>query len=91
MKKHYDIIVRGKVQGVFYRKSTQKKARGLELAGYVKNIPNGTVKMEAEGEKVALESLVDWCYKGPPAAKVSEVKVEKTDKIQEFEKFRIKY
>lgn len=91
MKKHYDITVKGKVQGVFYRKNTQKQARNLGLSGYVKNMTNGTVKIEAEGEESRLKKLVEWCKDGPKRAKVDEVEVNEKETLKDYDKFRIKY
>ncbi len=91
MRKHYKIIVTGKVQGVFYRKNTKQKAQELGLTGYVKNMPDGTVKIEAEGEGDKLEILKEWCYQGSPAANVSNVKVETSNDLKNYSKFTIKY
>ena len=71
--KHYKITVSGKVQGVFYRVFTKKKAQELGLNGYVKNMPNGTVCIEAEGTSTQLSQLIDWCKQGPPLSKVENV------------------
>ncbi len=73
MLKHYNITVKGKVQGVWYRKSTQDKARALGINGFVKNLPNRDVYIEAEGTEIQLKSLLDWCLIGPEYAKVAHV------------------
>lgn len=70
------LIIKGKVQGVFYRHSTREKARALGLNGWVRNRPDGTVEAEASGSKERLESLIDWCKTGPPAARVESVQVD---------------
>jgi len=67
----------GRVQGVFFRASTQKIAIELGLVGYAKNMPDGSVEVLACGDKQALESLNDWLWLGPAYAKVSDVKCEK--------------
>ena len=69
------IIVYGKVQGVFYRKNTKEIAQELKLNGYVKNLPDGSVLVEAEGDVESLEKLRDWCAKGPTAARVDDIEV----------------
>lgn len=72
------IVVSGQVQGVFFRQSTADEARRLGLAGFVRNLADGRVEAEAEGERDAVEALVRWCGRGPPAARVEEVRVEWT-------------
>lgn len=73
--KHLDITVTGKVQGVFFRKYTQAKAQELGLKGTVKNLPDGSVHIEAEGTEEQLGKLVDWCDEGSPNASVEDVQV----------------
>lgn len=73
---HYQIIIRGKVQGVFYRKFTRQKALALGLKGTVQNLADGSVKIIAEGKQSALDKLVAWCWQGSPLCKVLEVKHE---------------
>ena len=64
------LVVSGRVQGVFFRQSTADTARRLGLRGWVRNLPDGRVEAEAEGDRAALEALVEWCRRGPPAARV---------------------
>lgn len=73
---HYDIRVYGKVQGVWYRASTRQKAEELGLTGFVQNMPDGSVYIEAEGPKDRLDALVAWCHEGPPLARVARVEVQ---------------
>ena len=68
------MIVHGRVHGVFFRDSTMRKARELGLAGNVRNLADGTVRIEAQGPAAALKSLVLWAHEGPPAAVVTEVR-----------------
>lgn len=84
------IKVSGLVQGVFFRIYTQKKAQELEITGWVRNMPDGTVKIEAQGEKERLEALVKWCYKGSPSAKVDKVEVMLSEDLENFTGFAIK-
>ena len=70
------IKVYGRVQGVFFRYTTRKVARKLGLAGIVKNMPDGSVYMEAEGKEDKLLELLEFAKKGPTHAKVEEVKYE---------------
>lgn len=66
-------IVTGRVQGVSYRASTVDEARDLGLCGWVRNLPDGSVELEAEGDADAVAALLAWCAKGPPAAQVTRV------------------
>ncbi|MFD2874531.1 acylphosphatase [Mucilaginibacter ximonensis] len=68
--KHLDIIVSGKVQGVFYRASTKAVADQLGIRGTVKNQPDGDVFIEAEGEPAMLDMFLEWCKEGPENAEV---------------------
>ncbi len=66
------VIVRGRVQGVAFRLATEREARARGLAGFVRNLPDGGVEAVFEGRAAAVEALVAWCRRGPPAARVSE-------------------
>ncbi len=70
------IEVYGRVQGFFFRYTTRKVARKLGLTGIVKNMPNGSVYIEAEGTEDKLLELLEFANKGPSNAKVEEVKYE---------------
>jgi acylphosphatase len=69
------VIVRGRVQGVFFRAETRDRAASLGLGGWVRNNPDGTVEAEFEGERERVESMVDWCRKGPALAEVEHLEV----------------
>lgn len=69
-------IVSGRVQGVSYRASTAEQAAKLGLVGWVRNVDDGTVELEAEGEDAQIATLITWCHDGPPHAVVSRVAVE---------------
>lgn len=71
--KRVRITISGEVQGVFYRKSAQEKASELGLSGWVKNLGNGQLLAEAEGEPAKVEQFITWCYRGPDAAVVTGV------------------
>ncbi len=70
-------LVTGRVQGVFYRASTKDAARARGLAGWVRNCDDGSVEVEAEGPADQVEALVAWLRRGPPAARVQDVAVER--------------
>ena len=81
------LIVHGMVQGVFFRANTMRQAGLLGLAGYVRNLPDGTVEAVAEGPKPALEQFVDWCRHGPEMARVDRLDVEWESPRGEFAGF----
>ncbi|MEB3233895.1 MAG: acylphosphatase [Cyanobacteriota bacterium] len=67
------MTVSGRVQGVGYRQATLREAQALELGGWVRNAPDGTVEIEAEGPQQRLNDLRLWCEHGPVAAQVHRV------------------
>jgi acylphosphatase len=69
------LLVSGRVQGVAFRAYTEDEARRLGVTGWVRNLPDGRVEAEAEGERAFVEALVAWCRRGPPAARVDHVEV----------------
>ena len=85
-----NLIISGRVQGVFYRATCEKIAEGLGLNGWVRNLPSGQVEVLVQGEKEKIEKLISWCKKGPPSAKVSDVKVEWQEVSKTFTYFEIK-
>ena len=85
------IICHGRVQGVFYRDSTRKKALELGLVGTVKNLPDGTVQIVAEGSRESLEALAEWAKLGPPASNVSHLGLSYEKPSGQFDRFEITY
>jgi len=67
------LIIKGKVQGVFYRGSAQETAMYLHIKGWVKNTPAGDVEIVAHGSDEAIDAFIHWCKQGPPSAVVKEV------------------
>lgn len=82
-------IIKGKVQGVFFRGSTQEQAAALGVNGEVWNMPDGSVCLIAEGEEEKVAALLSWCYGGPPRAEVKEI-IVKEGKVEGYKKFIIK-
>lgn len=70
------VVIRGRVQGVFFRVETRDRARSLGLAGWVRNNPDGTVEAVFEGERDRVDSILVWCRRGPSGAHVEDVEVE---------------
>ena len=81
-------VVFGRVQGVSFRAATAAQARKLGVVGWVRNLVDGSVELEAEGDEIHVAALLAWCEHGPPAARVARVVVEErmpTGTCGEFE------
>ncbi|MEW6036533.1 MAG: acylphosphatase [Candidatus Micrarchaeota archaeon] len=91
MKARIHILVFGDVQGVFFRANTQGEGGRLGVSGWVRNLPDGSVEVLAEGEKEALEALLDWCRHGPAGASVGRVEPAWLQFRGNLHGFRVKY
>ncbi|MHA1820560.1 MAG: acylphosphatase [Promethearchaeota archaeon] len=92
MKLH--VYVSGRVQGVFFRASTKHMADSLGLRGFVRNLDDGRVEVEAYGDKESLEELLKWLHKGPRWARVDDVQYvleEESSQSSEYHGFYIRY
>ena len=87
--RHYNITIKGKVQRVGYRVWAQAIAQKLSLTGLVRNLHNGDVLIEVEGEEENINQLIDWCYVGSPKSKVTEVNAEEFP-LKNMETFELK-
>lgn len=74
-RKAYQISINGRVQNVGFRFHTQDQALKLGISGYVKNMPDGSVYIEAEGSETSLNEFLSWCHKGPSWARVFDIKI----------------
>jgi len=81
--KRAEVVVRGAVQGVFFRAETRDRARSLGLAGWVRNAADGSVEGVFEGEDERVESMVEWCRRGPRGARVDDVEVTWSEALAE--------
>lgn len=88
MIKHFNIKIIGFVQGIYYRATAKEKADQLGIKGFAQNEKDGSVYIEAEGEKESLDKFIEWCQQGPELAKVDQVKFEKS-KIKNFAEFKV--
>ena len=84
-------VISGRVQGVFFRLETKHSADGFGVFGWVRNKRDGTVEAVFEGSEKSVMSILEWCKKGPPYAKVTHVDVKWEDYKGEFSSFEITY
>lgn len=87
--KYTKLIVKGKVQGVFFRASTREVARHLDLVGYVRNLKDGSVEIVVNGIKT--DELYNWSKNGPPESRVDSVERTEVDLGRSYKSFEIKY
>ncbi len=85
------IIVKGRVQGVGYRFFTQRTALELGIRGYVRNLPDGTVEVVAEGSPEVIEKFIERLKEGPPLAIVEDMEIQEIPPDEEFETFEVRY
>ena len=81
--------ISGRVQGVFFRWETMKRARALGVRGWVRNLSDGRVEAVFEGSEEAVEQMLEFCREGPPAARVTKVEAREEPYRGEFSDFRI--
>jgi acylphosphatase len=86
--KHLNITVYGKVQGVFFRASSKAVADQLGVKGFVKNQPDGSVYIEAEGDDFSMESFLEWCNEGPEKAAVEKVETT-SGEVKNYRNFEV--
>jgi acylphosphatase len=89
ISKNIHCFVSGKVQGVFYRANTQRKAVELGLTGWARNLPDGRVEVMAFGPPEQIELFTAWLWEGPSAARVDDVSITDIDH-QEFANFSVR-
>lgn len=83
------VFVSGKVQGVYFRDTTRKRAAEHGVDGWVRNLPDGRVEAVVEGDEQALQAMVEFFHEGPPAARVDDVEVEDAPDRGPFEGFEV--
>jgi len=91
VKARAHVFAGGRVQGVFFRSETKHRADRHDLTGWVRNLPDGRVEAVFEGEKEAVQTLIDFCKRGPSGARVTNFDLTWEDYTGEFDRFKIKY
>ena len=87
--KRIHATVHGQVQGVFFRETTSQEAKKLGLSGWVRNLADGTVETEFQGEKETVERLLEWLPQGSAMSHVTRVDSRETDPVSGESKFVI--
>jgi acylphosphatase len=91
MKTRVHVLISGKVQGVWYRASTKKKADELGILGWVRNTPEGNVEAVFEGEKAVIDEMIAWCWIGPPMARVTDIRMLPFHSDEQYTSFIVLY
>jgi len=89
--KRVHVIVKGRVQGVFFRAYTSDEAKKLNLAGWVRNRTDGSVEAIVEGDAESIDTMLRWFYQGSPGSRVTEVHVQEESPIGDSSTFEIHY
>ncbi len=84
------LAISGRVQGVFYRASCQDEAEARGLAGWVRNLPDGSVEALVQGPEDRVRDLIKWCYVGPSHARVAKIDVAYEEVRDDLQGFRIR-
>ncbi len=77
------VVISGRVQNVWYRDTCRAEALARDVAGWVRNRPDGSVEAVFEGSREAVEQMVSWCRAGPPRARVDHVEVSEEQVLDE--------
>ncbi|MBD3296527.1 MAG: acylphosphatase [Candidatus Omnitrophica bacterium] len=88
--KRVHVVVKGKVQGVFFRSSASDKASSLGLNGWIRNRPEGDVEAVFEGDAEAVDEMLSWCRKGSGPADVNDVRVSEEEYKGDLEGFQVR-
>lgn len=88
---HYQIKIQGKVQGVWFRKSTRREAMRLGITGFVRNEKDGSVYVEASAPAAAMSEFLDWLKLGPPLCRVDSISAIPFTPQQAYNGFQVTY
>lgn len=90
-KRRAHVLIKGRVQGVFFRAETRSIASSLGITGWVRNRWDERVEAVFEGKEQAVQRMITWCYRGPSSAIVEDVEVKWEEYKGEFSTFSIRY
>ena len=90
-KTQIKVVIKGLVQGVFYRVHTKHTADTLGIKGYVKNLANGSVEAVFEGDPDVIARMIDWCHKGPEVSRIDNIQTQEIKTLSNFKIFEIRY
>ena len=88
-RRHIRAVVSGRVQGVWFRSTAREEALRLGLVGFVRNLHNGRLEIEAQGPTAQIDQLLTWCKVGPDAAMVLSVQIDELEHDDELRGFEI--
>ena len=92
MEKRVHVIIKGRVQGIFFRDFVEKRAFLYQIKGFVRNLSDGeSIELVAEGDEVYLRKFLEECQKGPHLAVIEEFDVKEEEPTGEFKSFSIRY
>jgi len=89
MRSRAHVIFYGRVQGVWFRSNTERKAVEEGLTGWVQNLPDGSVEALFEGDKNTIQSVIDWCQHDQPYARVDRIELSWHEFKDEYNGFRV--
>jgi len=84
------LLISGRVQGVCFRHYTRQAALKKNLTGWVRNLADGRVEAELEGEKEAVDATIAWCRKGPNMAQVDKIEIKEQEPKRDSTDFKIR-
>jgi acylphosphatase len=91
MKVRAHVFISGMVQGIFFRSETRNEAKKHGVSGWVRNLPDGKVEAVFEGEEKSVKGLIEFCRRGPPGARVTDVDIIWENYTGEFRNFEVRY
>ena len=89
--KRVHLLIRGRVQGVYFRQSMMETAEKNNVLGWVQNLPDNRVEAILEGNDSNVDAVIEWAHFGPAGAVVDELKITEENYIGEFSEFEIRY